>query len=178
MTEETTTTPESSKPNRLSTRAKIGAGVATLLLAGSAIGATGVAMTRPTVAMAPSTPVAIAAMPADSLVTIKGRVVELYGNRAIIGDGSGKTLVDLGRPDWTGLSAPLVKPGDQVTVQGFSRDGGIRTMFLVGADGKTVAVGRMGGHGKRGGHGERRRPPAPPASDVPAGAVPAAPAQK
>jgi hypothetical protein len=155
MTEDTTAN-ENIAPRRFTTRAKIGAGIAALLVAGGAIGATGVAMTRPAVSMAPATPVAIGAMPADSLVTVKGRVLELYGNRAIIGDGSGKTLVDLGRPDWTGLATPLVNVGDAITVQGMTRDGSIRAMFLVGANGKTVAVGRMGRHGGDhgpGGHG-------------------------
>jgi len=178
MTDDNTTTVETTNPKRLSTRAKIGAGIAALLIAGGAIGATGVSMTRPSVSMAPATPVSIAAMPADSIVTIKGRVLEMYGNRAIVGDGSGKTLVELGRRDWTGMSAPLVKVGDAITVQGMAHDGSIRAMFLVGADGKTVAVGPMHGPHDRGPgkggpkgdgpKGDRDGPPPPPPEAAPA----------
>ncbi|NEI82295.1 hypothetical protein GR240_37560, partial [Rhizobium leguminosarum] len=70
---------------------------AVALVVGAAGGASAVKMMRPTPEMAPLTPVAISAMPTSSLVTIKGKVAEIYGNKFVLQDESGKALVETGR---------------------------------------------------------------------------------
>lgn len=49
---------------------------------------------RPAAEMVSMEPVAISSMPPSSLVTIKGKVHEIYGKKFIFQDDSGKTLVE------------------------------------------------------------------------------------
>jgi uncharacterized protein YdeI (BOF family) len=116
---------------------------AVALAVGVAGGAAGMKMVRPTPELAPLTPVAIATMPASSLITIKGTVSEIYGNKFIIQDASGKALVETGR---AGEGGGLVAKDEAVTVQGRFDDGFVHASFLIDKDGKTVAL----------------RPPGPP----------------
>src|SRR4051812_45358538 len=67
--------------------------IAIALAIGVAGGAGAMKFVRPTPEMAPLTPVAISTMPASSLVTIKGTVTEIYGNKFILQDQSGKALI-------------------------------------------------------------------------------------
>nr|WP_237352098.1 MULTISPECIES: hypothetical protein [unclassified Rhizobium] len=67
-------------------------------------------MMRPAPEMAPLTPVAISAMPASSLITIKGKVAEIYGNKFILQDESGKALVETGRAGEAARSLPRARP--------------------------------------------------------------------
>jgi uncharacterized protein YdeI (BOF family) len=113
------------------------------LAVGVAGGAGAMKLVRPTPEMAPMTPVAITAMSASSLVTIKGKVAEIYGNKFILQDDSGKTLVETGP---AGGSGNLVKADEVVTVQGRFDDGFVHASYLVDKDGKTEAL----------------RPPGPP----------------
>ena len=71
-----------------------GAAVAALglLLVGGGAGAVAIHATRPTVSLAPVVPVAIRALAPDSIATIKGRVVEIFGNKFILADASGRAL--------------------------------------------------------------------------------------
>ena len=88
--------------------------------------------------MAPLTPVAISAMPASSLVTIKGKVAEIYGNKFVLQDDSGKALIETGR---AGEGGTLVSRDEAVTVQGRFDDGFVRASYLVRQDGRTEALG-------------------------------------
>jgi len=134
-------------------------GAAALLAVGGGAGAVAVATSRPTVTMAPATPVAIRALGSDGIVTIRGRVAEVYGTHFILADGSGRALVDAGRDDTTRVAV-----GQPVTVQGRYDDGFVHAAFLVDANGKVVQVGPLGpppGHGPKGRHGpdgDRRGP--------------------
>jgi uncharacterized protein YdeI (BOF family) len=94
-------------------------------------------MMRPTPEMAPLTPVAISAMPATSLVTIKGKVAEIYGNKFVLQDDSGKALVETGR---AGEDGALVTKDEAVTVQGRFDDGFVHASYLVRQDGRTEAL--------------------------------------
>lgn len=179
-------------------RRKFGLIAAGLLAIGGAGGAITVAATRPSATMAPAVPVAIASLKSgDSIVTIKGRVDQIYGNKVVLADGSGRALVDLGRE---GEDGALVAAGQAVTVQGRFDHGFVRAGFLVGADGKVTALGPMhgpdrgpggpGGHDRKGprhgadGHGPDDRGPdggpdrdddrAPPPPPVAANAAPVA----
>ena len=151
-----------------------------LLGLGAAGGAGAVLMTRPGVEMAPAQPVAIASLSARTgIVTVRGRVAEVYGGRFTVQDGSGRTLVDAGprAPDGA------VTAGAQVTVQGRFDDGVLHASFLVGADGNVTPLGPPHG-GPRHGPGPRGEPgcgpegagppPPPPATQGNAQIPPAA----
>ncbi|MGR9136573.1 hypothetical protein ACU8NW_13480 [Rhizobium leguminosarum] len=110
---------------------------AVALLIGAGGGASAVKMMRPTPEMAPLTPVAISAMPASSLITIKGKVAEIYGNKFVLQDESGKALVETGR---AGEGGALVTRDEAVTVQGRFDDGFVHASYLVRQDGRTEAL--------------------------------------
>ncbi|NYT29213.1 hypothetical protein [Rhizobium sp. WYCCWR 11128] len=110
---------------------------AVALVIGAAGGAGAVKMMRPTPEMAPLTPVAISAMPVSSLVTIKGKVAEIYGNKFVLQDESGKALVETGR---AGEDGALVTQDEAVTVQGRFDDGFVHASYLVRQDGRTEAL--------------------------------------
>ena len=127
---------------RFGGRAQLAAAAAILLALGGGAGAVITAGTRPSVTMAPATPIAIRALADDSIATVRGRVAEVYGNKFVLADASGRALVDLGRE---GDGKALVSAGQPVTVQGRFDDGFIHASFLVGADNKVVALGPIGG---------------------------------
>ena len=127
------------------------AGIA-LLAVGGGVGAVAMHATRPSVTIAPATPVAIRSLQSEGIVTIKGQVAEIFGNKFIVQDQSGRALVETGRE---GEDGKLVTAGEPVTVQGRFDHGFLRAAFLVGRDAKVVALGPLGGpHGGR----DRREP--------------------
>ena len=135
---------------------KLGGGAALLLILGAAGGAAVVETTRPAVEMAPASPVAISSLgQRTGIVTIKGKVAEVYGDRFILADGSGRTMVDIGR-DATPATA-----GTALTVQGRYDQGQLHASFLVDQAGTVTSVGPRHGlrHGKHGfeGHDRDRR---------------------
>lgn len=170
-------TPQNPVQTGRSMRLKLLAG-ATALVGVGAVGAFAVGATRPSIEMAPVTPTAIRTLAAsDDIITVKGQVADVYGNKFVLADASGKMLVDTGRAD---EYAALVTSGQPVTVQGRFRHGFVQASFLIGADGKIVSLRPMGGpHGRddrgrrgdgpRGDHGPRGEAPpplpAPAASD-------------
>ncbi|WP_375390548.1 hypothetical protein [uncultured Sphingomonas sp.] len=148
-----------------------------LLAVGGGAGAVAMQATRPSVTMAPATPVAIRSLASSGIVTVKGRVAEIYGNKFILADASGRALVDTGRE---GEGGGLVTTGEPVTVQGRFDRGFVHAAFLVGPDNKVTALGPLGGphdgprHGPR--HGPDDGPDAPPpGADRVGPASPAAP---
>lgn len=132
-----------------SKRTKLALAATALVVAGAA-GAFAIGATRPPVEMAPLAPVAIRTLAASaSIVTLKGQVTDIYGNKFIMNDASGKMLVDTGR---AGNDTTLVITGQAVTVQGRFRRGYVQASFLIGPDGKVVALRQMGGFGSHDGH--------------------------
>lgn len=142
---------------------------AAMLALGGGIGAGAVLVTRPDAVMAPARVVPIASLPAasswpgEAIVTVRGKVAEIYGDRFILSDGSGRALVDTGRGG-AGVAA-----GQSLTVQGRADHGAIRADFLVDANGRVTAVDRHGrrhghGHGRRGDHDQWREGGLPPAT--------------
>ena len=151
--------PSPLSPGRRGKIALIGAG---LLALGSATGAVVMAEARPSATMAPASPAAIRSLPSSGIVTIRGRVAEIFGNKFIMADASGRALVDTGRE---GDGRQLVTPGEPVTVQGRLERGLVHAAFLVGSDNQVVALGPLAGppHPPRGPHcGPDRGPGAPP----------------
>ncbi len=121
---------------------------AALLAAGAAGGAGAVGMTRPGIEVAPIRPVAVVSLAQrdDALVTVRGKVAEVYGNSFTLTDGSGKALVDIGRDE---IGTDIAR-GQDLLVQGRYRDGQLRASFLVDASGKVRAVGPIRPMGHRG----------------------------
>ncbi|UYY76529.1 hypothetical protein [Sphingomonas sp. R1] len=137
---------------RLSPRNRIALGGAVLLALGAVGGAGAVQLTRPPVEMAPTVPTAAARLSQTSgIVTVKGRVAERYGDRFVLQDSSGRTLVDVG-PDGGDVAS-----GSTVTAQGRFIDGQLHASFLIDGQGNVRAVG-----GPPHGPQDRRGPPPPP----------------
>jgi len=165
-------------------------GGAALIAAGAAGGAGAVGLTRPGIEVAPIRPVAIASLAHrdDSLVTVRGKVAEIYGDRFTLADASGKAMVDIGRGDEGAVTA-----GQDLLVQGRFDNGQLHASFLVDGSGRVRALspagrpphpGRPGPAGRRGpglDDGERGGPPpadcpVPPPGTGPAAAPAPAPA--
>ncbi|WP_179506830.1 MULTISPECIES: hypothetical protein [unclassified Sphingomonas] len=166
---------DEARQSRISKRARLILAATALVAVGSAAGAIAVAATRPSVEMAPLTPVAVRSLTnSDSIITIKGQAAEMYGNKFILADGTGRALVDTGRG---GEDKTLVTAGQPVTVQGRFEHGFVHASFLIGPDGKVVSLSPMGPphgpsgpHDERGpgkDHGPRADGPPPPTSDAP-----------
>lgn len=128
------------KPKKRSAAA-LTVGAIAILAVGVAGGAGAMKLTRPAPELAPIAPVAISAMPDDSLTSIKGKVVEIFGNKFIIQDESGRALVETGRE---GRGGNLVKKEEVVTVQGRFDDGFLHGSYIVHEDGKTNPLGPAG----------------------------------
>lgn len=132
------------------------AGVASiaLLALGIAGGAGAMKLAKPSVEMAPMAPVAISTLPDGDLVTIKGKVAEIFGNKFVLQDASGRALVETGP---TGEDGKLVTVNEEISVQGRFDDGFLHASFLVHPDGKIEALGPAGKPPHRG-HGPRPGP--------------------
>jgi uncharacterized protein YdeI (BOF family) len=105
-------------------------------------------------------PAPISGLTDNSAVAIKGRVDEIYGNKFIVQDDSGRMLVDTGP---RGEAASPVAKGETVTVQGQFDRGFIHANVLTRADGTTEAFGPPGPPPPRPGHGPGAGPaPEPP----------------
>jgi hypothetical protein len=127
--------------------AALGIAAFAILAVGAAAGAGAVKLTRPYVELAPMTPVAISAITDWSLVTVKGRVSEVFGNKFIVQDDSGRALVETGP---AGDSGKLVDVNEPVTVQGRFEHGFLHGSYIVRQNGQTVALGPAGGPPHRG----------------------------
>lgn len=115
-------------------------------------------------------PAPIAQMANASPVAVKGQVAEAFGNKFIIQDDSGRTLVDTGP---RGEGGKLVANGETITIQGRFENGFIHAEVMTRADGTTEAFGlpkhphhehgpgdRPGRHADRGPGSDRDPPPA------------------
>lgn len=151
------------------------AGAAILVVAGAAGGAGAVQATRPTIEMAPTVRTPIARLPTSSgVVTVKGRVAEVYGDRFVVQDASGRAMIAAGRE-----ARGAVGVGQTVMVQGRFDDGQLRASYLVDGSGKVAAVGpqgfRPGGPEGHRPHGPGRDGPPPPPGCAPAPSGPGVP---
>jgi uncharacterized protein YdeI (BOF family) len=175
-----TTSPALPAPRRfILTRGRLLAGAAGVMLAaalgGAALAAGPTDPAQPQAVML-LTPGPIGKMQSDSPVAVKGTVAEIFGNKFVLQDESGRALVDLGPRGDDGNS---VTKGEAVTVQGMFDGGFIKGQVLVHADGRAEAFGpprpeRGPGRppGPRAERGPDRGPPPPPPA---AGVTPPAP---
>jgi hypothetical protein len=83
-------------------------------------------------------PSPIASMSEWTPAAIKGQVAEVFGNKFIIADASGRALVDTGRE---GEDGRLVKPNETVTVQGRFERGFLHASVIQHEDGRADLVG-------------------------------------
>ncbi|MGI3901140.1 MAG: hypothetical protein ACRYGP_03080 [Janthinobacterium lividum] len=91
---------------------------------------------RSTVVLA-MTPAPIASLKDGSPGAVTGQVTDVFGNRFIVADASGKALVDTGP---AGEDATLVTSGETVTVQGRLDRGALHAAILSHADGRQDAL--------------------------------------
>ncbi|WP_230483102.1 hypothetical protein, partial [Sphingomonas sp. Leaf21] len=116
-------------------KAPLAAAAAVLIALGAGGGAAAVSMTRPTVAMAPTIPTPIAKLSSTSgIVTAKGRVAEVFGDRFVVQDQSGRAMV-------TGSRDAMPSVGSNVMVQGRFDDGVMHAQYLVDPNGSVVPMG-------------------------------------
>lgn len=146
-------------------------GAAAILAIGTVGGALAGHEMRPAIEMAPLKPVAIRSLSADgSIVTVRGRVAEIFGNKLVVDDGTARALVDTGRE---GDDHALAALGAPVTAQGRFERGILHASFLVDAAGKVTALRPFGGprHGPHDRHGPPPHgwdaPPPPSPADAP-----------
>ncbi len=108
------------------------------------------------------TPVAIDRMQPDNVVAVKGTVAEIFGNKFILQDDSGRALVELGP---RGEGGNVVTRGEQVMVQGRFDRGFVVAEVLSHSDGRAEAFGPP--RPPRPGVGPDRRLPPPPPPPAP-----------
>lgn len=158
---------------RLSRGTGAAAALAVVLIAGAALGAGGTKLAQnwqPRSVMLLQ-PAPIDKMAERSPVAIKGDVAEIFGNKFVVQDGSGRALVDTGP---RGDDRVVVTNGETVTVQGRFDRGVVHADVLAHADGRNEAFGPpdhgpKGPKGPKDGPGARadRGPPPPPDRDAP-----------
>ena len=133
------------------------AGLAAALVALPLVaGITGFSLARTAPQTIAATPVAIAQLVPDTAASLKGRVAEIFGNKFVAQDETGRALVDLGR---AGEGLNLVAVGDTVTVQGRFERGVLKANALIRADGSLAALDAGPKRGPGGGPGGPGRDP-------------------
>lgn len=108
-----------------------------------AFGAVGLSLARNgTVTPTPVAPVAIQALVPSGAIAVKGDVAEIFGNKFVVQDPTGRALVETGRE---GEGGKLVAKGESVTVQGRFENGFLHARVLTHGDGRTQVLGPTGG---------------------------------
>ncbi len=108
-----------------------------------AFGAAGLSLAQNgTVTPTPVAPVAIQALVPSGAIAVKGDVAEIYGNKFVVQDPTGRALVETGRE---GEDGKLVAKGESVTVQGRFENGFLHARVLTHGDGRAQVLGPAGG---------------------------------
>lgn len=117
--------------------------IAGVVAAPLALGAVGLSLAQGGgVTITPVAPVAISALASSGATAAKGEVAEVFGNKFVLQDGTGRALVETGRE---GEGGRLVAKGETVTVQGRFDKGFLHARLITHADGSKVALGPAGG---------------------------------
>jgi len=109
-----------------------------VLIVGAAAGAGGVKMAQrwqPQSVMLLQ-PMAINRLAAGDAVAVRGSVAEIFGNKFVLDDGTGRALIDLGP---RGEDTDTVSKGETVTVQGMFDRGIVHARIVSHADGRNEA---------------------------------------
>jgi len=113
------------------------------LAAPLAMGALGLSLAQGTSFQpTPVEPVAIQALAPSGATAIRGTVAEIFGNKFVVQDPTGRALVETGRE---GEDGKLVAKGEAVTVQGRFETGFLHARVLTHGDGRKVVLGPAGG---------------------------------
>ncbi|MBR2686225.1 MAG: hypothetical protein IKE42_00095 [Aquamicrobium sp.] len=138
----------SKQPSRRRLRGKVlgGSALVGMLLVGAVAGAVAMKLSHRDERQALLPPVAVSAMADNTLVAVKGNVAEIFGNKFIIADSSGRALVDVG-PD--GANSPLVAQNEEVTIQGRFDDGFVHAGMVIHKDGRVDELRAPHPHGPR-----------------------------
>ena len=113
------------------------------LAAPLAMGALGLSLAQGTTFQpTPVEPVAIQALAPSGATAITGTVAEIFGNKFVVQDPTGRALVETGRE---GEDGKLVAKGEAVTVQGRFETGFLHASVLTHGDGRKVLLGPAGG---------------------------------
>lgn len=137
---DSTESPNPSPPGRWQGKSRgllTGATLA-MLIVGAAAGAGGVKMAQhwqPQSVMLLQ-PTAINKLAAGNLLAVKGSVAEIFGNKFVLDDGTGRALIDLGP---RGEDTDTVVKGETVLVQGMFDRGIMHARIVSHADGRTDA---------------------------------------
>ena len=123
------------KPRPLVRRTALAAALLAACAAGA--GAAALAQRGHQVTLVPLPPAPIAAMKDWSPVAVKGQVIEVFGNKFVLQDDSGRALIETGR---RGESGTLVAKSETVTVQGRFEHGFVHAMAIQHGDGKIVLL--------------------------------------
>lgn len=117
-------------PRRPATHlAAFGIAAFAVLAIGAVGGAVAMKFTRPAIELAPLTPTSISTLEEDlGVVTLKGKVTEIYGNKFIVQDETGKALIETGP---AGDDGKLVTVGEPISVQGRFDDGFLHASYVV-----------------------------------------------
>ncbi|MGV7032060.1 DNA-binding protein [Methylobacterium symbioticum] len=109
-----------------------------------ALGAAGLSLARPGPDLSPTpvAPTAISALAPSGAIAAKGEVTEIFGNKFVIQDATGRALVETGR---AGEDGALVTKGETVTVQGRFEKGFLHARMITRAEGSPILLGRPGG---------------------------------
>jgi uncharacterized protein YdeI (BOF family) len=124
-------------PSRRGGRAKAALAGLGLLALGLAGGAGATAALSPSDNTVLMKPVAVNALEDGTQTAVKGTVGDVFGNKFVLADGTGRALIDSG---WRGEGGDLVKPGETVTVQGRFDRGSLHGEVLVRADGAAQSL--------------------------------------
>ena len=136
--------PPPERRRRLSTRALGIGGAVAILVAGAALGAGGTRLAQkwgPQQVMLLQ-PASIGDLREDTPVAIKGEVADVFGNKFVVQDNSGRALVDTGP---RGEDRKIVAKGETITVQGRFDRGILHAQIVAHADGRNDAFGPPGG---------------------------------
>ncbi len=118
--------------------------IAAAIVGAFAIGAGATALAQrahPPITFVALTPGPVSAMKDWSPVAVKGTVAEIFGNKFIVADDSGRALVETGPQ---GDDGKLVAKSETVTVQGRFEHGFIHAVAIEHGDGHTDVVAPPG----------------------------------
>lgn len=128
----------------------LGAGLGAMILAVGAAGGVGaarVAQNWQPQSVILQQPSPIAQIADGEVVAVKGQVAEIFGNKFILQDPSGRALIELGP---RGERGNVVNGGDGVTVQGRFERGVIHAHVLTYGDGRSLSFDPPRPHPKKG----------------------------
>ncbi len=129
-------------------RSRLAGALGAVVTAGLLIVGVQALQTQEATTLVPS--VAVSALEDDSLTSVTGQVAEIYGNKFILVDASGRALVETGR---AGEDGTLFARDEVMTVQGRFHHGFMHASLLVHADGRVDTLRPPPPH-----HGAKDRP--------------------